>query len=203
MLWYQAWRESQVRFTLSAVTLAGICLCLVVFQADAGAESYAAYIWKALYDGPVRDLFMVLVLFLGLGGLLRERAHGTAHFTLALPVSRRRLVAVRAVTGLLETAVFAVIPALVIPTLSPIVHRSYPFSQALQFSLLSIGGGAVIFAASFLLSTIVAGRYSSAVVGFLALLSYALIVHMADPRSFPSIDLFSLMNGEGRPYFQS
>ena len=47
-----------------------------------------------------------------------------------------------------------------IPTMSPLVHQSYPFSQAIQFSLLWIAAGALLFATSFLLSTVVTGQYT-------------------------------------------
>ncbi len=99
MLWYKAWRESQVRFLLSAVTIAGLCIAFVVFHREGSAISerpltYLEYVWRIVYKGYLRELFVLLTLLLGIGGLLRERDYGTASFTLALPVSRLRLVSV-------------------------------------------------------------------------------------------------------------
>jgi hypothetical protein len=56
---------------------------------------------------------------LALGGLRREHAAGTAAFTLALPVSRMRLGAVRVATGWLQVGALACIPLLIVPALSP------------------------------------------------------------------------------------
>jgi ABC-type transport system involved in multi-copper enzyme maturation permease subunit len=103
MLWYKAWRESRARFLIAAFVLIGMCLGFVLFQnmlrAEIGAKTYVGYIHKLVYAGSVRGLFLIFALVLGLGGLKRERALNTAGFTLALPVSRLRLVTVRAVVG--------------------------------------------------------------------------------------------------------
>ena len=34
MLWFKAWRESRARFVLSAGVIAGLCLVLLLFQAE-------------------------------------------------------------------------------------------------------------------------------------------------------------------------
>jgi ABC-2 type transport system permease protein len=94
MLWYKGWRESRTRFLLSAVTIAGLCVLFVLIQSDSRASidseplTYVGYIWRTIYKGYLRELFILLVLLLGAGGLLRERAYGTAGYTLALPISR-------------------------------------------------------------------------------------------------------------------
>jgi hypothetical protein len=108
MLAYKAWRESRTRFLLSSVSLAWGCSVVVLMQGSLRVElhaqmPYSKYIWSAVYkSNGLRDLYLVLVLTLGLGGLLPERARGTSGFTLALPVSRFRLVATRAMVGLAE-----------------------------------------------------------------------------------------------------
>src|SRR2546429_4472573 len=142
MLWYKAWRESQTRFLLSVVTIAGLCAAFVVFHVvfhsqGAGISdrplTYMEYIWRIVYKGYLRELFVMLALLLGIGGLLRERDHGTAGFTLALPVSRLYVAAARAAVGLLEVAALSLVPALVIPALSPLVGQFYPWPQAFEF----------------------------------------------------------------------
>src|SRR5258708_33137852 len=104
MLWYKTWRETRTRLLISAMALAWVCCAIILTQHGNRAHadppiSYDAYIWKAVYKGYVRDFFIILVIVLGGGGLLQERAHGTAGFTLALPVSRSRLMGVRAAVG--------------------------------------------------------------------------------------------------------
>jgi len=206
MLWYKAWRESRTRFLLSAVTIAGVCILFTLIQGDARASldseplTYVGYIWRVIYKGYLRELFILLVLLLGVGGLLRERAYGTASHTLALPIGRWRIVVTRAVTGLLEVVVLSLLPALVIPVLSPVLHQAYPWSQALQFSLLWSIAGALIFAMGFLCSAVFAGEYSAPVVAFVALLAYSAI---ADLPFLNRFDIHALMSGAGTPYFRS
>src|SRR5579871_2717430 len=96
MLYYKMWRESWIRFVISAVALLWMCGSVVLLQRQVRAHadeplSYERYIWSAVYKANVLDLFILLVIVLGLGGVLQERAQGTAGFTLSLPVSRWRL----------------------------------------------------------------------------------------------------------------
>ena len=156
MLWYKAWRESRTRFLLSAVTIAGLSAGFVVFHRAAAEISdkpltYMEYIWRIVYKGYLRELYVLLALLLGVGGLLRERDFGTAGFTLALPVSR-----LRAAVGLAQVAVLSLLPALVIPSLSPFIGQIYPWPQALQFARLWGAGGALIFMMGFLASSLFA-----------------------------------------------
>jgi len=51
-----------------------------------------------------------------------EGVTGSTQFTIALPVSRRRLLAVRAAAGLLEAAILTVLVACVVWTLFPALH---------------------------------------------------------------------------------
>jgi ABC-type transport system involved in multi-copper enzyme maturation permease subunit len=178
MLWYKAWRESRMRFLISALMLAIFCLSVVLFQERIRSHapvlpgfksiSYSEHIYKFVYSGAGKTIFIWVLIFLGLGGLLRERAHGTAGFTLALPVSRLRLVLIRMAVGLWEVVALALLPAMLIPAVSTIVHQSYPFTQALHFSVLWIVCGAVIYAMSFLFSAVLGGEYTALVVTFVA-----------------------------------
>jgi len=206
MLWYKAWRESQTRFLLSAVTIAGLCAGFVVFHSEGAGIvdrplTYMEYIWRIVYKGYLRELFVMLALLLGMGGLLRERDHGTAGFTLALPASRLHLVAVRAAIGFLEVAALSFVPALVIPALSALAGQFYPWPQAFEFSLLWTAGGAVIFAIGFVASSVFAGEYTAPVAAFLGLLLYSVIADLPFLEHY-SLDIHDIMSGIGMPYFQ-
>ncbi|HEV8181205.1 MAG TPA: ABC transporter permease subunit [Candidatus Angelobacter sp.] len=207
MLLYKAWRESKARFLLSALTIAGFCASFVLFVRDArsaighGDFSYVGYIWHITYKSYLRDLFVLLALLLGAGGLLRERAYRTAAFTLALPVSRWRLVAARATVGLLEIILLSLLPAVVIPMLSPLVRQSYPFSQAVEFSVLWIVCGSFFFMLGFLSSTIFAGEYTAPLISFLALLGYSAVVDLPGVERYVG-DIYDIMTGAGMPYFR-
>jgi ABC-type transport system involved in multi-copper enzyme maturation permease subunit len=178
MLWYKAWRESRTRFLLSALVLAILCLVVVLFQEQIRAHkpllpgfkvvSYSEHIYKFIYSGMAKAFYVFILLFLGLGGLRQEQAHGTAAFTLALPVSRLRLVAVRIGMGITQMAVLALLPALIIPTVSLTVHQSYPLTEALHFSVLWVICGAVLYAMVFLFSTVLSSAYTALAVSYIA-----------------------------------
>jgi ABC-type transport system involved in multi-copper enzyme maturation permease subunit len=206
MLWHKAWLESRARFLLSAITIASLSTFVVLYHTDArsiyeGPLSYSSYIWRITYKSYLRELFVLLAVLFGLGGILRERARGTASFTLALPVPRWQLVAVRAVVGILQVASLSFLPALVIPTLSPLVHESYPLSQALQFSLLWSVGGVIFFTVGFLSSVIFAGEFTAPVVSLLALGFYSMFMELPGVERYLP-DIHDLMSGAGMPYFQ-
>ena len=207
MLWYKAWRESQGIFLMSAAAVSLLCLAFALLHKEASGGisneplTYAVYIWKIVYRGYLREVFVILVLLLGMGGLMRERDTGTAGFTVTLPVSRRRLVLVRAATGLLEVLGLALLPAVLIPGLSAVAGESYPYPQARQFALLWAAGGSFIFMIGFLSSCIFTGPYTPPIVGFLALMVYSLLSDLPVPERY-SLDVHDLMSGTGRPWFE-
>ena len=209
MLWYKAWRESQVRFLISVLVLIGICAVVVLLQQSFRAQlhtretvlnTYAGYIYLRIYEGFARGTFLLLALVLGLGGLQRERAHGTAGFTLALPVSRIRLMAVRAAVGVLQVAALSLLPLMLVPGLSWFVGQSYPWRQSLEFSLLWVVVGTAVFAAAFLGSAIFANEYSALAVSLVAFFTYPLATHLSLLRRYP-LNIHFIMNGIGMPYF--
>lgn len=207
MLWYKAWLESRLRFLITACTLALFCLGVVLFQnqiQDRGSpipsglrsHFYSQHIYNLIFSGTAKGMFAILVIFLGLGGLLRERAHGTAILTLALPVSRLRLAVTQIIVGLTEMAVLALLPALLILAVSPLVHQSYPFSQALQFSVLWFGCGTVIFATAFFLSVILGGEYTAPVVCYILLFLHTAVALWGPIKPY-RINIFWTMGGVG------
>lgn len=203
----KAWKESRVRFAIMVLALAWICAMIVILQRTTGAGSdesmsYAEFIWKAVYRGAVRDLFTIVVMLLGLGGLLQEQARGTAGFTLALPVSRNRLVAARALIGFVEVTVLSFVPAILLPLLSPLVSKSYPLDQALTFGVLWTGGGAILFGAAFLLSAVLAGEYTPWIVCTALLVAYVVLVSLRPLSLLPSLNFLQAMSGSEMPYFR-
>ncbi|HUA78925.1 MAG TPA: hypothetical protein VL997_01030 [Dyella sp.] len=200
MLWYKMWRESRIRFAISAVALLWMCGAVVLLQKQVRAHAdepltYALYIWNAIYKANALDLFVLLVIVLGLGGALQERAQGTAGFTLSLPVSRWRLTFARAAMGFVQVAILALLPALLIPLLSPIVGAAYPFAHALLFSVLWAGCGIVVFAMSFLFSVILPGTYSPAIASVAGVLACSAIAELPPLERYPALDVIETMRG--------
>src|SRR6266566_8440069 len=206
MLWYKAWRESRARFLLSAAALAAICVCFVWFRADTSGGisdqrlTYSVYIWRIIYKGYLRELFMILAILLGLGGLMRERDYRTASFTLGLPVRRWQLLATRTAVGLAEIVLLAMLPAFVVPALSPLIGQAYPTSQAWAFALLWATVGTLIFAMGLLASVLFTGEFTAPVAAICGLMGYSLIADISPVERY-LIDIHDVMSGIDMPYF--
>jgi ABC-2 type transport system permease protein len=209
MLWYKAWRESRVRFLLSAAVMIFLCLSLMN-RARTGFPPperpdlpYSAWVWANIYGNLNPTVFVILVMILGLGGLQRERPVGTAPFTLTLPVTRVRLVFVRAAMGLIQVAVLSLIPVMLVPTLSPLIARqSYPVIQALQFALLFMTWGAVAFAVGFVWSSVFGGEFTGTALCVITPVVYRILVSNSSRlQSFPAFNYASFMSG--LPYILS
>jgi len=173
MLWIKAWRETRTRFLLIAAILAAICAWAVFFpqtEIDGRHIDFRTTVYQFVYYGKAKGVFGILVIFMGTGGLLRERSLHTAAFTLSLPVSRLRLIAVPAAVGLAELAALALLPAMLLPILSILVGQTYPLSEALQFSILWFGFGSAIFAVAFFFSVIAGGEFVAPVATYLVLM---------------------------------
>lgn len=168
---------------------------------ESAGISFVEYIWVFTYSSYAKDLFLVATLLLSFGGLLRERTTGTAGFTLALPVLRSQLLAIRAAVGLLQMTALALVPALVVPGLSHFVHESYPFLQAWGFSILWVGCGTIVFAIGFLLSVIFRGEYMGVLAGMAVLVGYFAVTNRASLQRFPFVSLDRVMGGDDMPYF--
>ena len=186
MLLFKAWKESKARFILSAATIGALCTGGVLFNLQIQnrpgqilrgfqATTYTEQVYYLIYGGTAKGLFAMLMLFIGLGGLLRERRRGTAPFTLAFPVTRSKMVVTQIVVGVLELIAIAALPLLLIQTISPFVGRSYPVSESLHFALLWVGGGLMVFGLAFLCSVLFAGEYTALIVAFLGLFSVPLV----------------------------
>ena len=148
MLWYKSWLETRWRF------LIGLALLMLLgrrhrLRLSAGDEAdsadsaistraarsagaskrpsrlqrdYRGYIWSQWIRQNLTQMATLFAVLLGTGGLLSQRSE---LFTLSLPVSRRRLVSVRAMAGLGELLVIIVVSFLVIPLFSPSVGQRY------------------------------------------------------------------------------
>jgi ABC-2 type transport system permease protein len=113
MLWYKAWLETRARFLVSLLGMA-ILPSWFVLHEDRAAGKLLGENWsyRPLQGGHslIAAMWIAAVVLLTMGGLLRERAAGTASFTLSLPVARITLMRVRILCRLAQAASLAVIP---------------------------------------------------------------------------------------------
>jgi len=214
VVWYKVWVESRLRFLVAVVATLTICAGALLLhdtvseflaRRSTAPQTFAAYINRVPYGGAARFLFLTFAIVLGLGGVRRERELGTAAFTLALPVGRARLTLARAAAGIGEVVAVAATPALTILALSPFVDHRYPASQALELALMWSAGGMVLFAVTFLASTLFSGEYTAFVVAHIALLVHTVstqFVRIARPAAWQYLrTLQEVMSGMHMSYF--
>jgi ABC-type transport system involved in multi-copper enzyme maturation permease subunit len=209
-LLFKAWRESRGRFLISAVLLTVICVCGVFCRASLMkvvvpderfvGDPYMGYIYRLVYAGSARGLFAIMVMVLALGGLQRERLHRTVGFTLALPVSRARLVWVQALLGLGQVVILSALPLVLLTVCSRLAHVSYPLEQMLRFSLLWFAGGAVFYAVAFLFATLFRSEYTALAASFVFTIIYPMAVLFSPLSRYP-LNVGHVMSGMAMPYF--
>src|SRR5271170_3862975 len=104
MLWYRAWLETRSRFLTSLATMTIFCAVYIHhYLGIIPAESKTGFDFLLFANQQFLVVMWTLaVILLGMGGIIREKAIGTSSLTLALPVSRARLVSVRAEMGVVE-----------------------------------------------------------------------------------------------------
>ena len=120
MLWYKAWLETRWRFvfmvgSILLIWLTPLWLPFFGFRLPQGIP--ASNIWMGIHLGSVM-LYIVAANFLAGSGVNSQTTyaatsgfHGSMFFTLSLPVSRRRLLFVRAGLGALLTSALVAILA--------------------------------------------------------------------------------------------
>ena len=176
MIWYKSWLETRWRFWIGlALLLCSAVANVVIYPKLLGlipaappggngelareireaielSREYRGYIWSHWFGQNLRNLGTLFAVILGTGGILSQRAGG-ALFTLSLPLSRKRILGVRAATGLAELLVLVVVPSLLIPLVSPAIQRSYGAGDALVHSFCFFIVTTVFFSLALLLST--------------------------------------------------
>jgi putative exporter of polyketide antibiotics len=174
MLAWKAWLETRARFAAGAGLLA-VLVAHTVFSGPGTVAafnashpdslSYGEYVWLQLHAGFAQTVWIFTALLLAHGGLRRERAAGTAHLTLSLPVGRGRVLLARTAVCVLELAALALVPAVLLPPLSAMAGEAYPLAQSLRFAAAMLGGGLVFFAVGALLAHLFEGEYTAPTVG--------------------------------------
>jgi ABC-2 type transport system permease protein len=175
VIWFKTWVESRQRFLLAS---AAILLAVVwaVLNCDEAMRrfdrvppiTFTQYVWL-VYAGRFQLVWAASALFLGLGGLIREHAFGTAQYTVSLPVTRSRWLNARAIIGLGEASVLAVIPVIAIPIAARMVGRTYPPFEALKLSGLLLAAGIVFFFLGVFYSSLLEGEFASMIAGLFSI----------------------------------
>ncbi len=149
MLWMKGWLETRWRFVYAL----GLPLAVLAFLRAAGPGGPAMMVTVSLF------LIFTPVYLAGTG--IRTQSgfqamqglHGSMYYTLSLPVSRFRLLAVRAGCGLLETAAIDAIVMGSAWSLFPLVRANSTSLDLLQLILSAIACTACFFFVSVLLAS--------------------------------------------------
>jgi ABC-2 type transport system permease protein len=194
VLWYKAWLETRSRFL---VPLATLTLFSAIFVHH--AQGLVRLEWKSDFNRVlfVNQQFLVImwvlaVVLLGMGGIVREKAIGTSSLTLALPVSRRRLLGVRIGMGVLEAIVLGVVPWVAVFFVSSLARKPISISQVGSYVLLLVGGGLVYFALAVLVSSSVSGEYTAPAIAF----GIVLLAAMLFDDWLRQLNLWRLVTGD-------
>jgi ABC-type transport system involved in multi-copper enzyme maturation permease subunit len=171
VLWYKAWLETRARF-LTCLTVLTVFCAFFIHHAQGflhpGHPGSKTDFNRLLYIAQVYVVFVWIlsVVLLGMGGLIREKSTGTSLLTLSLPVSRAHLLWARIAVGVLEAVSLAVVPWATIFLVSSAGGMPVQLRQVGFYVLLLVGGGLVYFAMAVLVSSLVEGEYTAPAVAF-------------------------------------
>jgi len=210
MLWYRAWLETRARFLTGAVLVSAVTLFFVAahpfmiaqWQSDLvlhpewpephwfrrALSDYPFFLWHFLFAELLQNAWVLSAVLLGLGGIAREAVQGTAGFTLSLPVTRRRLLAVRTAVASGELVVLGFLPALLLPLGSAMAGRAYPPGPGIVHSAIMVAGGFGFFGLTVLLSSLMRDEHTPMLIGVsAAALLYFLIQPYAGDAVAPPL----------------
>ena len=186
-LYAKAWLETRSRFLTALVATLAVCAFWTLGHGWVQAQwhrdliehpdwQYSAWFLRALKDYPFflwhfvyaemfQKIWVILAVLLGIGGLPREAAHGTAGFTLSLPVSRLTIFATRAIVAVAELFALAVVALVAIVAGSRVMALPYPVQHGVTHLAVMFLGGLVFLAASLCVTELVEGEHTPALVG--------------------------------------
>jgi hypothetical protein len=213
MLWYKSWLETRWRFLIGLALLscsaAGAVLTYPkvrelmeyvptnlggmigdrIREAAQLASSYRGYVWSNWFRQNLAQTGTLFAVLLGIASVFSP-SRG-ALFTLSLPVSRPRVLGVRAATGLAELSVLAFLPSLFLPLLAPAIHQSYSVGDALVHGFCFLVAASLFFSLALLLSTIFGDPWRP----LLITLGIAIAISIVE-QLFGFTGVFRVMSGE-------
>ena len=223
MLWYKSWLETRWRFLIGLALLmcsaAGMVLAYpkvmqlmpLVPDIDIGGEigrriresaelarEYRGYVWAQWFRQSLMQMGILFAVLLGTGGLLGGR--GTL-FTLSLPVTRDRLLGIRAATGLAELFALVFVPSLLIPLVSPAVGERYGVATVLIHSVCLYVGASLFFSLTMLLATMFSDLWRPLLIALLLAVVLGLAEQIFRDSVLARYGIFRVMNGES--YFRN
>jgi len=224
MLWSKSWQETQLRFVIGFVLLLlGACGAVIEYpqivkllpavpamnlEGEIGRRikdaaevqsSFRGFVWSQWFSQNLANIGTIFAVLLGSGSPITLGTKGAALFTLSLPASRTRVLSYRALAGLSQLLVFAIVPSLAIPILAVGIGERYAVAEALIHGLCWFAGATVFFNLAILLSTIFDDLLRPIVIAC----AIALVVSLSQFIA-PGVErygIYAVMSGES--YFRS
>ena len=204
MFCYRYWLESRTRL-LIALVLMILILLQALSQAGETIKNhpqlfggrdllFTQYVWVIIYKGYFLTIFTLASFLFGVGGLVQERAAGTALFTLSLPVQRKLLVYSKLLTASLEVVGLSLLFGFIIPLLSKMFGFDYPLKDALLFSVLIATGGIVFMFLGFVLSLLIT---KETVIIPLGVAFMSILFFITKMPVLKNLNIFNFMVGAG------
>lgn len=214
MLWYKSWLETRARFLIGLfVLLCSAASVVLVYpqvtkmmasmqvnmtgvlgervrEATQLARTFDGYVWSSWFRQNLSQIGTLLAILLGTASLVSES--GGALFTLSLPVSRQRLLHVRAASGLAQLFALVLIPTLLLALLAPAVGERYGVAGALVHVVCFFVGASLFFCIAILLSTIFGDPWRPLMIA----VGIALALGLAGLFDVPALGVFRVMSGE-------
>jgi ABC-2 type transport system permease protein len=156
MLWYKGWLETRIRLLVSA----GLIAALLIFVYSARAQPTPPGAKPILGLSMMTMIFTLVVYsWLAGAGIVTQPAfqatkglHGSTLFTLSLPVSRFRLMAIRASLGWIEMAAVIVVLCLGLWLVAPQLSETVTAVEMFEHTATLVAGASVFYFVSVLLA---------------------------------------------------
>jgi hypothetical protein len=193
MLWYKGWLETRFR----ALFAMGLCLFVVFVNrhnSSGGVAGTLTFFWAIIPSacGLAGAGVRTQPAFQAIKG-----AHGSMYYTLSMPVTRMRLLAVRAALGMLETVVVIGTVCGAAWALIPSLRLHVPIADLLAYFLTVIGCVALFYFLSLLFATFLDAQW----LPWAGIFSVATLAWLLPRISmFPSANIFAAM-GRSSPLF--
>ena len=201
MLWYKSWLETRWRFLIGFAILLMLA-CGIVLEYPATRQmmplaksigsapvngrlaraiqdaveiqrDYRGFVWYQWVRQNLAQTWTLFAVLLGSGGLLARSTGAEMLFTLSLPVRRRDILGIRALTGLAELFALALVPTLFIALLSPSIGEHYGVADALVHGVCVFIGGTIFYCLALLLSTVFSDIWRPALIACAAAVAMA------------------------------
>ncbi|MDQ2840248.1 MAG: hypothetical protein M3Y72_04250 [Acidobacteriota bacterium] len=155
MLWMKAWLETRWRLSF----MLGLAVLEIAMGEQGGGLGTAEHASNLMH---LQLMLSIMTAFYLAGSGIKTQSpfrakrglHGSTHFTLSMPVSRLRLVAVRASFGFLETAGVVVFMIILAWTLFPLISGSSTFVDLMRLVLAAVVCISCFYCLSVMISTV-------------------------------------------------